>query len=929
MTSSEAFMGSLLSIPVPKFKWVGGGDKRSFVQEDLAMSVALMMEALATKLESVFRACSDDASVSVLQQVREIHAHAIVDGISDNNTLSSKILGTYVLCGSIKDATNLFFRLQLCYSLPWNWMIRGFTMKGQFDFALLFYFKMLGSGVSPDKYTFPYVIKACGGLNNVPLCKTVHDMIRSMGFHVDLFVGSALIKLYADNGYVHLARCVFDELPQRDTILWNVMLNGYVKSGDFNNAIGTFQEMRKSHSETNSVTFTCILATCATSGILSVGIQLHGLVIGSGFEFDSQVANTLLAMYSKCGDLFYARKLFNTMPQIDTVTWNGLIAGYVQNGFTDEAVPLFKEMISTGVKPDSITFASFLPSIVESGSIKRGKEIHSYIVRHRLPFDVYLKSALIDIYLKGGDVDMALKIFQQNASVDVAVCTAMISGYVLNGLNIDAITVLRWLIQEGMTPNRLTMASVLPACAALASLKLGKELHCYILKKQLDSLCHIGSAITDMYAKCGRLDLAYQFFRRMSERDSVCWNSMIASFSQHGKPEMAIDLFRQMGVSGIKFGSVSISSALSACANFPSLYYGKELHGFVIRNSFTYDTFVASALIDMYSKCGKLALARCVFDTMDLKSEVSWNSIITAYGNHGCPKECLDLFHGMLEDEIHPDHVTFLVILSACGHAGLVDEGIYYFRCMTEKYGICARMEHYACMVDLYGRAGHMHEAFDTIKNMPFTPDAGVWGTLLGSCRVHGYVELAKLASKHLLELDPQNSGYYVLLSNIHADAGEWESVLKIRSDMKERGVQKIRGCSGIDVNGGTHTFSADDGSHPQSVEIYLTLNSLLLELRKQGYVPQPYLPLHPQIMSKNSMEKRNNKVACLVTWRSQVQILETISLLEKPPEFKQQNITSAITYRRLAAIPNIGEASSEPTDKTTLCHHHGFCGVR
>ncbi|KAK7287130.1 hypothetical protein RIF29_00194 [Crotalaria pallida] len=810
-------------------------------------------EVLAIKLESVFRACSDDAPVSVLQQVREIHAQVIVGGISDNN--SSKILGMYVLSGRIKDASNMFFRLELCYSLPWNWMIRGFSMKGWFDFALLFYFKMLGSGVSPDKYTFPYVIKACGGLNNVPLCKMVHDMILSMGFHMDLFVGSALIKLYADNGYVHHARCVFDELPQRDTILWNVMLNGYVKNGDFNNAIGTFQEMRKSHSKTNSVTFTCILSTCATRGILCVGIQLHGLVIGSGFEFDSQVTNTLLAMYSKCGNLFDACKLFNTMPRTDTVTWNGLIAGYVQNGFTDEAVPLFKEMISTGVKPDSITLASFLPSVIESGSVNHGKEIHSYIVRHGVPFDVYLKSALIDIYFKGGDVDMALKIFQQDASVDVAVCTAMISGYVLNGLNIDAINVFRWLIQEGMTPNRLTMASVLPACAALAALKLGKELHCNILKKQLDNLCHIGSAITDMYAKCGRLNLAYKFFRRMSERDSVCWNSMIASFSQHGKPEMAIDLFRQMGMSGIKFGSMTLSSALSACANLPAFYYGKELHGFVVRNSFSSDTFVASPLIDMYSKCGKLALARCVFDLMDWKNEVSWNSIIAAYGNHGRPRECLDLFHEMLEAEIHPDHVTFLVILSACGHAGLVDEGIYYFRCMTDAYGICARMEHYACMVDLYGRAGCLHEAFDTIKSMPFTPDAGVWGTLLGSCRVHGNVELATLASKHLLELDPKNSGYYVLLSNIHAGAGEWENVLKIRSLMKERGVQKIPAYSWIDVNGGTHMFSAADGSHRQSVEIYLILNSLLLELRKQGYVPQPYLPLHPQVMSKNSVE--------------------------------------------------------------------------
>ncbi|RZB65336.1 pentatricopeptide repeat-containing protein At4g21300-like [Glycine soja] len=813
------------------------------------MSKPETQDSLTTQLESLFRACSD---ASVVQQARQVHTQIIVGGMSDVCALSSRVLGLYVLCGRISDGGNLFFGLELCNALPWNWMIRGLYMLGWFDFALLFYFKMLGSNVSPDKYTFPYVIKACGGLNNVPLCMVVHNTARSLGFHVDLFVGSALIKLYADNGYICDARRVFDELPQRDTILWNVMLHGYVKSGDFNNAMGTFCGMRTSYSMVNSVTYTCILSICATRGKFCLGTQVHGLVIGSGFEFDPQVANTLVAMYSKCGNLFDARKLFNTMPQTDTVTWNGLIAGYVQNGFTDEAAPLFNAMISAGVKPDSVTFASFLPSILESGSLRHCKEVHSYIVRHRVPFDVYLKSALIDIYFKGGDVEMARKIFQQNTLVDVAVCTAMISGYVLHGLNIDAINTFRWLIQEGMVPNSLTMASVLPACAALAALKLGKELHCDILKKQLENIVNVGSAITDMYAKCGRLDLAYEFFRRMSETDSICWNSMISSFSQNGKPEMAVDLFRQMGMSGAKFDSVSLSSALSSAANLPALYYGKEMHGYVIRNAFSSDTFVASALIDMYSKCGKLALARCVFNLMAGKNEVSWNSIIAAYGNHGCARECLDLFHEMLRAGVHPDHVTFLVIISACGHAGLVGEGIHYFHCMTREYGIGARMEHYACMVDLYGRAGRLHEAFDAIKSMPFTPDAGVWGTFLGACRLHGNVELAKLASRHLLELDPKNSGYYVLLSNVHADAGEWGSVLKVRRLMKEKGVQKIPGYSWIDVNGGTHMFSAAEGNHPESVEIYLILNSLLLELRKQGYVPQPYLPLHPQITGNN-----------------------------------------------------------------------------
>ncbi|XP_028801980.1 pentatricopeptide repeat-containing protein At4g21300-like [Neltuma alba] len=810
-------------------------------------------EILASQLVLVLRTSYD---TSVLRQGRQIHTQMIISGIT-SNSLNVKMLGMYALSGSIKDARNMFYRLELCYTLPWNWMIRGLTMIGWFNFALLFYFKMLASKISPDKYTFPYVIKACGGLNNVRLGKVIHNTIQSMGYHMDLFVGSSLIKLYAENGYIHDAKCLFDKMPEKDGILWNVLLNGYVKSGDSNNAIGTFNEMRNCNNKPNAVTYSCILSVCAAKGIHYFGSQLHSLVIVSGFEFDSQVANTLLAMYAKCGNLSDAHKLFNVMPRTDTVSWNGLIAGYVQNGFTKEALPLFNKMISAGVKPDAITLSSFLPSVIESRSLKYGKEVHSYILRHSMLFDVYLKCALIDIYFKSGDVDAAQKIFQQSNDVDFVICTAMISGYALNGLNRDAINMFRCLIQQKMMPNCLTLASVLPACAALAVLKLGKEIHGNILKKGLDNVCHVGSAITDMYAKCGRLDLAYHFFRRLSERDSVCWNSMIASFTQNGKPEMAMELFRQMGMSGTKYDSVSLSTALSSCANLPSLYNGKEIHGFVIRTVSNADIFVESALIDMYSKCGKLVMARCLFDSMDQRNEVSWNSIITAYANHGYPRECLDLFHEMLKIGIRPDHVTFLIIISACGHAGLVDEGRCYFHRMTEEFGISAKMEHYSCMVDLYGRAGHLHEAFDTIKSMPFAPDAGVWGTLLGACRVHGNVELAKLASRHILELDPKNSGYYVLLSNIHAGAGEWTNVLKIRCLMKEKGVEKIPGYSWIDVNSITHMFSAADGSHPQSVEIYLILNCLLLELRKEGYVPLPYLPMHRQVMAKNQRDTK------------------------------------------------------------------------
>ncbi|XP_030523525.1 pentatricopeptide repeat-containing protein At4g21300 isoform X1 [Rhodamnia argentea] len=812
-------------------------------------------ETLTGHFVSVLGTCSGSCH---LQRGKQVHAQSVVRGISRCGLLGPKLLGMYVLCGDFLDAKDCFYQLEeVRGSAPWNWMIRGLAELGWFDLALSFCFKMLGCGIYPDRYTYRYVIKACESLRRAVSYKLVHGMTDLMGGEVDRFVASSVIKFYAENGYIADARNTFDKMPHKDCVLWNVMLNGYLKNGDLQNAVGVFLEMRRGVIKPNSVTFAGILSVCAPEGMIGLGAQLHSLAFRCGLESDSLVANTLLAMYSKCRCLNEARKLFDLMLWHDVVTWNALISGYVQNGLMGEALSLFIEMLNHGVKPDSVTFSSLLPSITESANLKRAKEVHGYVMRNGVPLDVFLKSALIDVYFKCRNVKLASEIFkQETVSHDVVIYTAMISGYVLNRMNSDAIEIFRLLLDRKVNPNSVTLASILPACAGLATLRLGKELHGYILKSGLGSGCFVLSAITDMYAKCGQMDVAYQIFRSMSEKDVVCWNSMMTNFSQNGKPEVAIQLFREMGLNGIKYDCVSISSALSACASLPALYHGKEIHGYMTRCLFCHDVYAETALIDMYAKCGHLEFARCVFETVGEKNEVSWNSMIAAYGSHGLLRECLSLFYEMQDNGIQPDDVTFLTVMSACGHAGQIDKGIQFFHCMTEKYGIRAKMEHFSCMVDLFGRAGRLDEAFKTIKRMPFSPGAGVWGTLLGACHLYGNVDLAEVASRHLFEMEPENSGYYVLFSNLHAGAGHWGGVLGARSLMKERGVKKVPGCSWIEVDNMTHVFVAADETHLRSAHIYSMLEILLLELRKEGYVTQQNIPRHPQTEGMYALEK-------------------------------------------------------------------------
>ncbi|KFK28709.1 hypothetical protein AALP_AA7G036800 [Arabis alpina] len=770
--------------------------------------------------------------------------------------MSEKILGMYAMCSSFSDCGKLFYKRRSSSSSSsirsWNTMISSFVKMGFWNQALLFYFKMLCYGVSPDVSTFPCLVKACVGLKSFRGIGFFRDTVSCVGMDCNEFVASSLIKAYLEYGKIDVASELFDRVREKDCVIWNVMLNGYAKFGVLESVFKGFSVMRMDGISPNAVTFDCVLSVCASKLLTDLGVQFHGLAVVSGLDFEGSIKNSLLSMYSKCGCFDDACKLFRMMSRVDTVTWNCMISGCVQSGLMEESLVFFSEMISSGVLPDAITFSSLLPSVSRFENLEFCRQIRSYIVRRSIPMDIFLTSALIDAYFKCRGVSKAQMIFSQCNSVDVVVLTAMISGYLHNGLYIDALEMFRLLVKVKISPNEITLVSILPVIGSLLALKLGRELHGFIVKKDFDKKCNIGCAVIDMYAKCGRMDLAYEIFGRLSKKDIVAWNSIITRCAQSDDPSSAINIFRQMGLSGIGFDCVTISAALSACANLPSESFGKAIHGFIIKHSLASDVYSESTLIDMYAKCGNLKSAMNVFEKMKEKNIVSWNSIIAAHGNHGKLKDSLHLFHEMVERSgIRPDQITFLEIISSCCHVGDVDEGVRSFRSMTENYGIQPQQEHYACVVDLFGRAGRLNEAYETITSMPIPPDAGVWGTLLGACRLHKNVDLAKIASSRLMDLDPGNSGYYVLLSNAHANAGEWGSVTKVRSLMKERGVQKVPGFSWIEINKITHLFVSGDGNHPEYSQINSLLDLLLEELKVEGYIPQPYLPIHPHASRK------------------------------------------------------------------------------
>eukprot|EP01018_Ginkgo_biloba_P008991 Gb_03997 [translate_table: standard] len=513
---------------------------------------------------------------------------------------------------------------------------------------------------------------------------------------------------------------------------------------------------------------------------------------------------------------------------------------------------------------DLDVFAGIASLLQAYTSAKEIKQIHAHMLRIGLDQNIFLVTKLVTVYATSGSVDKARLVFDKTSNRDVFLWNTMIRVYARNGLCGKALTLYYQMLQTSIQPNNFTFPIVLNACAGLSALKEGKAIYDDIVKYGFESDIYVRAALVDMYAKCGSLENARQVFEKMSKRDVVSWNGMIAGYAHNGRPKEALKLFTEMQLKKVKPNKVTMVSVLQASAHLGSLQQGKWVHEYIVRNGFELDVVVGTSLIDMYAKCGSLRIARELFDKISKRDVASWNAMIAGYGMHGRGEEALALFSEMQRAGIKPNHITFVGVLSACSHAGLVDEGRHYFNCISRDYGITPLVEHYACVVDLLCRAGCLDEAQDFIKMMPIEPSASVLGALLSACRIHCNIELAEHVAERLFDLEPANAGYYVLLSNIYAAAGRWDDVKLVRAMMKERGVKKPPGCSLIEINNRVHEFIVGDRSHPQTEKIYAMLENLSRQMTEAGYVPDTNFVLHDveEEVKENMIGSHSEKLA-------------------------------------------------------------------
>jgi pentatricopeptide repeat protein len=368
------------------------------------------------------------------------------------------------------------------------------------------------------------------------------------------------------------------------------------------------------------------------------------------------------------------------------------------------------------------------------------------------------------------------------------------------------------MVQVGVELSPFTCSIALHACVSIANLRIGQQLHLLSLKKALSANLAVANALIHVYCNCAHLLDARRIFDEIPEKNSVTWNTLIAGYSQCN-PLMALQLFRDMNLQQNCF---TLTSITSSCAGVAALRLGKQVHGAVLRRNYGEDLQLSNALVDMYSKCGSIADAKRMFNRMGCKDKLSWTAMICGYGMNGYANEAIQLFSSMVHAGVCPDHVVFLALISACSHAGLVDEGWNFFRSMTTEYKMQPKKEVYGCVINLLARAGRLREAFDLINRMPFAPDESIWGALLGACKMHKNVELGRLVARRIIEVNPDGAKTYILLANIYAAGNKWGEYAVTRRLLRGIGNRKEAGMSWIDVNDKMYSFNTADSSSCQ-----------------------------------------------------------------------------------------------------------------
>ncbi|PIA47211.1 hypothetical protein AQUCO_01400120v1, partial [Aquilegia coerulea] len=617
-------------------------------------------------------------------------------------------------------------------------------------------------------------------------------------------------------------------------------LQTFTNQGDLRNAFKDFSIIQYYAISTDSLLIShpisSLLVCCTNLKSFSQGKQLHTQIIKLGFEQNLVLVPKLITFYSTFRHLGDAHVITESSNIVHSLPWNLLISGYVKNGFCGKAISAYKQMVGMGIRPDNFTYPSVLKACGDELELEFGMEIHRSIQTRELILHESMWKEAFELFER-----MRLA----NVQLNIITWNTIAGGYVQTGDCKGALGLISQMKYRGAYVDPVAIVIGLAACSRTGLFKLGREIHGYAIRSLYDLAESVRNALITMYSRCKDLRRSYFLFRSTEAKNLVTWNSMIGGYAQFDQYEEASFIFREMVASGFEPNYVTIASILPLCARVANLQHGKELHCYIVkREEFQEYLLPWNSLVDMYSKSGKISEAQGLFNSMKQKDEVTYTSLIAGLGMQGEGQAAIELFEEMNKHGVKPDHIAMVAVLSACSHSGLVSQGEILFEKMINVYKINPRMEHFACMADLFGRAGLLRRAVKLITEMPFSASPAMWATLIGACHIHGNTNIGEWAAEKLLEMKPENSGYYVLIANMYAAAGCWSKLAYVRKLMRDVGVRKAPGCTWIDVGNGFHPFVVEDTTNSYVLEIYQLLHGLSKLMKEAGYVASGDLSL-------------------------------------------------------------------------------------
>ncbi|KAI5079038.1 hypothetical protein GOP47_0006709 [Adiantum capillus-veneris] len=698
----------------------------------------------------------------------QIHAIYVMNVAEPSSYVTSTLINMYATCGALEDAHIVFDRSIVLDVVSCNAMIAGYTKHGYAHDAMKLYRLMYGRGVEPNDVTFTSTLNACAKVEDFKCCQQLHMDICIVSEKSNTYTDNVLIKVYSKCGSLEDAWHVFSKITERDAISWNAMIAAYGKQGSAESAFQLFWQMQQEGIHPSEMTFVSILSACSKADYFETGRQLHALIEDMDFKTNAILCSTVIDMYTKCESMESAMSCFERTSKSDVVMWNVILKANTKQGLMKEAFEIFDRMRRECVCPNKVTFLSMCNVCGSLEAVEKARELHACVAKAGILPDLSLANGLIDMYAKCKCLDDAQHVFDNVPQKDVISWTAIITGYVQQELHENAVNLYNQMHCEGFSPNHVTLLALFNAISIAGNSTKGRQLHCQMIAMGFKHDAVMANTIVHMYGKCGALEMAHQIFKDIPKDNAVNWNTMITECVKNNCIEEGLTLFSQMTVEGVIPNEATYISVLDASASEGAFQQGKQFHVMILNMALDSSCFMASALIDMYGKCGNLDCAHVVLRRLVKRDVGAWGALITAYARHGHGKKALVLSDQMSAEGICLNHITLLSILSACSHAGLVKEGYFFFDTLSHQHGIKPSVKHYACMVDLLSRVGRFDEAHNLIQKMRVEPSASLWMSLLSACRLYGNVELATHAAEKAHQLRPHSAAPFQLLLDTH-----------------------------------------------------------------------------------------------------------------------------------------------------------------